>query len=46
MKISNCCGAYAIGNAEDFGICPECLEPCEFIDEENEDENSDEKDEK
>jgi hypothetical protein len=28
---SNCCGAWT--NMEEYGICPECLEHCEFIDE-------------
>lgn len=30
MKTSNCCGASAIENAEDVGICPECREHCQF----------------
>ena len=30
MKISNCCGASNI-DFEDYGICPECREHCEFI---------------
>jgi hypothetical protein len=28
---SNCCGVWT--NMEEYGICPECLEHCEFIDE-------------
>ena len=32
MKISDCCGASADGN-EDYGICPDCKEHCEFNDE-------------
>ena len=31
--LSNCCGAAAEGN-EDYGICPDCKEHCEFIAEE------------
>lgn len=47
MKISNCCGASPKSNGdcdtEDFGICPECREHCEYIeeDEDNEEENQD-----
>ena len=37
--ISNCCGAYPKSNGDndssDYGICPECGEHCEFIDEED-----------
>ncbi len=28
--VSNCCGATGF-EYEDMGICPECLEHCEFI---------------
>lgn len=35
MLISECCGAEVQGNGDsdcsDIGICPECLEHCEFI---------------
>lgn len=34
MLISDCCGASADGN-EDYGICPDCKEHCEFIEEES-----------
>ena len=27
---SDCCGAYDI-EYEDYGICPECREHCEFV---------------
>jgi len=41
-KVSNCCGAYAVGNgdcdSEDLGRCPECKENCVYL---NEDENED-----
>ena len=30
--ISDCCGAYT--DMEEYGLCPECLEHCEFIDDE------------
>lgn len=32
--ISDCCGADSQGY-EDQGLCPECMEHCEFIDEED-----------
>lgn len=32
--VSNCCGAPAKGI--EYGICPECFEPCEFVDESEE----------
>lgn len=35
MPISTCCGAYT--DMEEYGICPECLEHCDF-EEEDEDE--------
>lgn len=35
MKVSDCCGAPAYSNGdsstEDFGICPDCREHCEYI---------------
>jgi hypothetical protein len=35
MKISDCCGAEATDPVmEDYGICPDCKDHCEFIDEE------------
>jgi len=34
-KYSNCCGAEIIN--EDIEVCPQCKEPCEFIDGEEED---------
>ena len=36
LKYSSCCGAEA-GDFEDVGICPDCKEHCEFI-EDDEDE--------
>jgi hypothetical protein len=33
MLVSNCCGAPSYGG-EDYGICPECHDHCEFVDEE------------
>ena len=32
--ISNCCGASDI-RFEDYSICPDCREHCEFIDEDD-----------
>ncbi len=31
-KVSDCCGAYS-EYAGDIDICPDCLEHCEFADE-------------
>lgn len=28
---SDCCGAYT--SMTEYGICPECMEHCDFIDE-------------
>lgn len=38
MKMSDCCGASpdGIDGAEETGICPDCMEPCEWIDDEEE----------
>jgi hypothetical protein len=37
MMISECCGAST--DMSEYGLCPECLEHCDFIDEdEDEDE--------
>lgn len=40
--ISDCCGAEVYSNGDcdtsDFGICPECKEHCEYIDDEEIDE--------
>lgn len=36
MKVTDCCGSPAYSNGdcdtEDFGICPECGEHCEYVD--------------
>lgn len=34
MPYSTCCGAYT--DMEEIGLCPECLEHCDFEDEEEE----------
>ena len=34
MPYSTCCGAYT--NMEEVGICPECLEHCDFEEEDEE----------
>lgn len=31
MKISDCCGVPPIGNSDDYGICPECKEHCDYV---------------
>ena len=31
MIVSDCCGAEA-GEFCDYGICPDCREPCEWLD--------------
>ena len=41
MKVSECCGAYPIQDFEsglgydDIGICSDCKEHCEYIEEED-----------
>lgn len=39
MKISDCCGvpAYSNGDSstEDYGICPDCKEHCEYVEEDD-----------
>lgn len=30
--ISDCCGAYT--EYEEYGLCPECMEHCDFVDDE------------
>ena len=40
MKLSNCCGAeprmiHGDGDTEDIGICPDCREHCEYVDDDN-----------
>lgn len=44
MKISDCCGAPCAGidGCEETGICPDCKEHCEWVDDE-EDEMNDKK---
>jgi hypothetical protein len=38
MKISDCCGAEMTDiNIEDYGICPDCKDHCEFIDYDSDD---------
>ena len=32
-RVSECCGAAAVEQSEDLGICPECKEHCEYVDE-------------
>lgn len=35
MKVSDCCGAEMTDPVmEDYGICPECQEHCEWVDDE------------
>jgi len=36
---SDCCGAYS--EMSEIDICPECLEHCEFIDDEEEEYDAD-----
>ena len=39
-KVSNCCGAYPVGNGDcdssDLGFCPECKEHCDYVSEDAE----------
>ena len=39
MPYSTCCGAHT--NFEEIGICPECLEHCDWEDEDEEDVEAD-----
>ena len=41
MPISTCCGAET--DMEEIGICPECLEHCDWEDEEEEEPTQEEK---
>ena len=36
MIVSECCGAQTVGNSEDYGLCTECKEHTEFVDDETE----------
>jgi hypothetical protein len=29
--ISDCCGAAPVGVSDDIGICPECKEHCDYV---------------
>ncbi len=31
-RLSDCCGAPGVGEYLEAGICPECREHCEFVD--------------
>lgn len=33
--ISECCGAAPVAESEDLGICPECKEHCEYIEDDD-----------
>lgn len=41
MLVSNCCGSRPKSNGDtdtsEYGICPDCGEHCEYVDEEDED---------
>ena len=34
MKVSDCCG---VGPDNDYGLCPRCRDHCEFVEEDDED---------
>ena len=40
MRVSSCCGAAPVSNGdcdtEDIGICPECHDFCDYVEEEDE----------
>lgn len=40
MPISTCCGAYT--DMDEIGICPDCLEHCDFEEEDEEELEQDE----
>lgn len=31
-RVSDCCGAEPVGEAEDLGLCPECMDHCTYVD--------------
>ena len=37
-KVTDCCGVPPKGNSDDYGLCPCCKEHCEYV-EEDEEEN-------
>lgn len=39
MAYSTCCGAHT--NFTEYGICPDCLDHCDWEEEEEEDEQAD-----
>ena len=39
-KVSNCCGAPPVGASEDMGLCPDCKDHCEYVEEYDDDEPS------
>ena len=39
MLVSDCCGHPVVGNSDDYGICLECGEFCEYVDDEEESED-------
>lgn len=46
MKVTDCCGVAAYSNGdsdtEEIGICPGCLEHCEYVDDDPDDMDWDE----
>lgn len=34
--VSDCCGHHAVGNSDDYGICPDCREHFEYVEEDEE----------
>jgi len=34
-RVTDCCGAPPVGASEDMGLCPECKEHCEYVDDED-----------
>ena len=39
-QVSDCCGAVASGCMTDVGLCPDCQEHCDFIDDEEDEETA------
>ncbi len=45
MLVSECCGAPVRGNSDDMGLCTNCRDHCEYINDEDDDDNSPSKEE-
>ena len=39
MLVTDCCGVPAKGNSDDYGLCPCCKDHCEYVDDEEQEED-------